>query len=82
MSVFKQQDANEPFNPATPKTVCCTTWHRVFSTPESFIPSTATYKDYVIKLSASPRGAGTGTVTIKLIDADTEDYKSYRDRCP
>ena len=81
MSVFTQQDANQPFYPSIPNAACWTTWHRVFATPEDFIPSTASYKDYVVKLTASQRGAGTGTVTIKLIDNDADNYRSYRDRC-
>ena len=79
MSVFKQQDANGPFYPSIPVVACWTTWHRVFATPEDF---GATYKDYVVKLTAGPRGAGTGTVTIKLIDNDAGNAGSYRDRCP
>ena len=59
-SVFKQQDANGPFYPSIPDVACWTTWHRVFATPEDFSPST--YKDYVVKLTAGHRGAGTGTV--------------------
>ena len=31
-----------------PEAACWTTWHRVFATPEDFIPSTANYKDYVV----------------------------------
>ena len=80
MSVFTQQDANGPFYPSIPEAACWTTWHRVFATPESFSPST--YNDYVVKLTAGPRGAGTGTVTIKLIDNDAGNYRSHRDRCP
>ena len=80
MSVFKQQDANGPFYPSIPEVACWTTWHRVFATPEDFSPST--YNDYVVKLTAGPRGAGTGTVTIKLIDNDADNYRSYRNRCP
>ena len=79
MSVFTQQDANGPFYPSIPEAACRTTWHRVFATPESFSPST--YNDYVVKLTAGPRGAGTGTVTIKLIDNDAGNYRSHRDRC-
>ena len=82
MSVFTQQDANGPFYPSIPEAACWTTWHRVFATPEDFVPSTTTYKDYVVKLTAGPRGAGTGTVTIKLIDNDAGNYRSHRDRCP
>ena len=82
MSVFTQQDANQPFYPSIPEAACWTTWHRVFATPEDFIPSTTSYKDYLVKLTAGPSGAGTGTVTIKLIDNDASNYRSYRDRCP
>ena len=64
------------------KTACSTSWHRVFATPEDFVPPTASYKDYAVKLTASLRGAGTGTVTIKLIDNDASNYRSYRNRCP
>ena len=78
MSVFTQQDADEPFYPSIPEAACWTTWHRVFATPEDF---GATYRDYVVKLTAGPSGAGTGTVTIKLIDNDAGNYRSYRDRC-
>ena len=78
-SVFKQQDANGPFYPSIPDVACWTTWHRVFATPEDFSPST--YKDYVVKLTAGHRGAGTGTVTIKLIDNDAGNYRSYHNRC-
>ena len=80
MSVFTQQDASGPFYPSIPESACWTTWHRVFATPESFSPST--YNDYVVKLTAGPRGAGTGTVTIKLIDNEAGNYRSHRDRCP
>ena len=79
MSVFTQQDANGPFYPSIPEVACWTTWHRVFATPEDF---GATYNDYAVKLTAGPRGAGTGTVTIKLIDNDADNYRSYRDHCP
>ena len=81
MSVFTQQDANQAFYPSIPNAACWTTWHRVFATPEDFSPSSAAYKDYVVKLTASARGAGTGTVTIKLIDNDADNYRTYRDRC-
>ena len=76
ISVHGQQDADAP------TTACSTSWHRVFATPEDFSPSTATYKDYAVKLSASQTGAGTGTVTIKLIDNDAANHRSYSDRCP
>ena len=76
ISVHGQQDADAP------TTACSTSWHRVFATPEDFSPSTATYKDYAIKLSAGHSGAGTGTVTIKLIDNDAGNYRSYSDHCP
>ena len=36
MSVFTQQDANQPFYPSIPEAACWTTWHRVFATPEDF----------------------------------------------
>ena len=76
ISVHGQQDADAP------TTACSTSWHLVFATPEDFSPSTATYKDYAIKLSAGHSGAGTGTVTIKLIDNDAGNYRSYSDHCP
>ena len=81
MSVFTQQDANQSFYPSIPEAACWTTWHRVFATPGDVVPFTASYNDYVVKLTASQRGAGTGTVTIKLIDNDASNYRSYRDRC-
>ena len=76
ISVHWQQDADAPV------TACSTTRHRVFATPQDFSPSTAAYKEYLVQLTAGPTGAGTGTVTIKLIDNDAANHRSYSDRCP
>jgi hypothetical protein len=55
--------------------MCRTNDHHVFYTPDEF-DSSADYKDYIVKLTAGYSGAGTGTVTIKLISDNPQEFMS------